>query len=647
MNKSNICIVTIPGYTITELIYASKKTTVCRGQQQTTQISVIIKILNAEYPRLQDLIAFKNQFAISQQIDHPNIIKCYALEKYGNSYALILEDFSGISLSEYTNLQKLDINSFMPIAIAITKALEFLYAKKIIHKDIKPRNILINPQTQEIKLIDFGISSLLPKETADIKSPNVLSGTLTYMSPEQTGRMNRGIDYRTDFYSLGVTFYELLTGQLPFYSPNHLELIYYHLAKEPINAREINPQIPQVLADVITKLMAKNPDDRYQTARGIRYDLEICQKMLLTEGEINNFELAKRDISDRFLIHNRLYGREQEIITLLKAFENVSAGNKELMLVAGFSGIGKTAVVNEVHKPIVREKASEIQIDKLLYTLMQVISENVAANKSALILQKEGNLILVAQCMNEHECKFSTTPINDSQHLPLSIINYVANMQEYLLISDATNDQDFANDSYIIQHQSKSILCNPILNKGQLIGILYLENNLTVGAFTIDRLRILNLLSSQAAISLENAQLYSNLEEKVTQRTQELNENNLHLEQTLHELKATQSQLIQTEKMSSLGQMVAGIAHEINNPVNFIYVQIAIKDNGMGINPEIKQRIFDPFFTTKPVGEGTGLGLSISYQIIVDKHSGKLDCISAPGKGTEFIIEIPIKLHQQ
>ena len=462
--------------------------------------------------------------------------------------------------------------------------------------------------------------------------------------------------------------------------------------------------------------------------------------------------------------------------------------------------------------------ASEIQIDKLLYTLMQVISENVAANKSALILQKEGNLILVAQCMNEHECKLSTTPINNSQHLPLSIINYVANMQEYLLISDATNDQDFANDSYIIQHQSKSILCNPILNKGQLIGILYLENNLTVGAFTIDRLRILNLLSSQAAISLENAQLYSNLEEKVTQRTQELNENNLHLEQTLHELKATQSQLIQTEKMSSLGRMVAGIAHEINNPINFIYaniehasnytesiinllniyqqeypshsatiekykqdndfdfviqdlprildsmtvgserirkiilslrnfsrldesemkpvdihegidstlmiletrfqeklgysrnvviknygnlplvqcyasqlnqvfmniisnaidvlkqrekslstaelnnnpsqiiirtqiinnnwVQIAIKDNGMGIKPEIKQRIFDPFFTTKPVGEGTGLGLSISYQIIVDKHSGKLDCISAPGKGTEFIIEIPMKLHQ-
>ncbi|MTJ07297.1 ATP-binding sensor histidine kinase [Anabaena sp. UHCC 0204] len=1804
MSKSNICAITIPGYKITELIYASEKTTVYRGEQEKNQTPVIIKILNSQYPRLQDLIAFKNQFAISQQIDHPNIIKCYGLEKYGNSYALVLEDFQGISLSEYANYQSLDLISFLPIAIAITKALEFLYDHKIIHKDIKPKNITINSQTQQIKLIDFSISSLLPKETADIKNPEVLAGTLTYMSPEQTGRMNRGIDYRTDFYSLGVTFYELLTGKLPFYSQNHLELVYCHLAKEPINPREINPQIPPIMADMILKLMAKNPDERYQTARGIRHDLEICQQMLLMQGEISNFKLAEKDICDRFLIPEKLYGREQEIITLLNTFKNVSAGNTELMLVAGFSGIGKTAVVNEVHKPIVREKgyfisgkydqfqrnipfsallqafrsfmtqlltentnqledwkmkilsalgeqgkviidvipeleniigqqpsvpeltgnasenrfnllfgkfiqifatsehplviflddlqwadiaslklikllmsakdtkyllligayrdnevkpghplvmtlddirqanvtvheirlqpldkshlrllitdtlicseahteslielllkttqgnpfftnqllkslhedglivfnsslgywkcdinaakalyhnedvvnflknqlkklskntqnilkvaacignkfdlytlsivceksqiqiaselwnalqeeliisqnevykfftddeesslnifdsnltansnesiivqykflhdrvqqaayslisdedkpathlkigqlllkdssseegeekifeivnqlnmgiklisnqldryelaklnliagckaksstayeaavrylkvglellaadsweyqyeltlnlyieaveaeylninfeqaeiyieavkqnanslidqvkvyeaqiqiymaqvqiqqaietgltlvnllgvnlettpplnlnvddlinlpemiaadklavmriltnmtaasyfvdpklfpaiiftmihlsvkygnspfsahgyvnyglllcgffadietgyrygelalsildkfdarsiecrvlvmwnsnilpwkqhlrktitslqeglqsgmetgdieyfgyccamydinmllsgknlsylfenlknhillmysikqegtvllhkiwyqlvfnfseinenkqifdgdifdesellpilietqasttlfslylaktiyyyffgftniavdnsikggeylqfvvgqvtisqynfyyslsllaeypyqsaseqkrflekilsnqeqmknwanyapmnyqhkyelveaekarvlgnnwqamelydqaiagakenkyiqeealanelaakfylgcnkekiakaylidayycyanwgakvkienlettypqllepiinqtktkltegevstliskpsltgvsalldletvtkaslaiSSEIQIDKLLHTLMQMISENVAANKSALILQKEGNLVLVAQCINEHEYELSNTPINNCQYLPLSIINYVAHTQKYLLISNVKDSPEFAHDLYIIQYQPKSILCTPILNKGELIGIIYLENNLTVGAFTTERLRILNLLSSQAAISLENAQLYRSLEEKVTQRTQELNEKNQHLEEAMYELKTTQSQLIQTEKMSSLGQMVAGIAHEINNPVNFIYanvehasnyiefminmlniyqqeyphpsaiienykkehdfdfimqdlpkilnsmmvgserirkivlglrnfsrldesamkpvdihegidstlmilqprfqeklgysnqiviknygdiplvqcyasqlnqvfmniisnaidvlkqqqenssqveqknnssqimistqvvndnwVQIAIKDNGMGINPEVRQRIFDPFFTTKPVGEGTGLGLSISYQIIVDKHGGKLDCISAPGKGTEFIIEIPIKLHQQ
>ncbi|MBE9232805.1 AAA family ATPase, partial [Cuspidothrix issatschenkoi LEGE 03284] len=356
MNKNNVFTITIPGYSITELIYASEKTTVYRGQQEKTQTPVIIKVLNFQYPRLQDLIAFRNQFGISQQINHPNIIKCYGLEQYGNTYALILEDFHGISLTEYVNDKTLDLNVFLTIGIAITKALECLYENRIIHKDIKPKNILINPHTQQIKLIDFSISSLLTKETADIQPPNTLAGTLTYMSPEQTGRMNRGIDYRTDFYSLGVSFYELLTRQLPFYSQNHLEIVYYHIAKEPVYPRVINPQIPVIIADMIMKLMAKNPDKRYQTARGIRHDLGICQQMLLTEGEISNFELGKIDISDRFLIYEKLYGREKEITTLLSAFENVSVGDKELLLVAGFSGIGKTALVNEVHKPIIREK---------------------------------------------------------------------------------------------------------------------------------------------------------------------------------------------------------------------------------------------------------------------------------------------------
>lgn len=356
MNKNNIFTITIPGYSITELIYASEKTTIYRGQQEKTQTPVIIKVLNSQYPRLQDLIVFKHQFTISQQINHPNIIKCYGLEQYGNTYALILEDFYGISLTEYVNDKTLDLNIFLTIGIAITKALECLYENKIIHKDIKPKNILINPRTQQIKLIDFSISSLLTKETADVQPPNILAGTLTYMSPEQTGRMNRGIDYRTDFYSLGVSFYELLTRQLPFYSQNHLEMVYYHIAKEPVYPQLINPQIPVIIADMIMKLMAKNPDKRYQTARGIRHDLEICQQMLLTESEISNFELGKRDISDRFLIYEKLYGREKEITTLLSAFENVSVGDKELLLVAGFSGIGKTVLVNEVHKPIVREK---------------------------------------------------------------------------------------------------------------------------------------------------------------------------------------------------------------------------------------------------------------------------------------------------
>ncbi|AFZ24260.1 putative ATPase [Cylindrospermum stagnale PCC 7417] len=356
MIKTTVSAIALPGYRIIEAIHASARTTVYRAHQKKTQTPVIIKILSTQYPKFNDLILFRNQYAIAQNIDHPNIIKCYSLEPYGNSYALILEDFGGISLSQYANSQVLNLEDFLVIAIAITHALEFLYHNKIIHKDIKPKNILINPETKQVKIIDFSISSLLPKENTEITNPNSLSGTLAYMSPEQTGRMNRGIDYRTDFYSLGVTFYELLTGQLPFNSTNPLELVHCHLAKEPINPRVVNPKLPQAIADIITKLMAKTAEKRYQTARGIRYDLEICQQPLLSQGKIEAFELAQRDQSNRFLIPEKLYGRQSEVATLLSAFDRVSCGQIELILIAGFSGIGKTAVVNEVHKPIVRQK---------------------------------------------------------------------------------------------------------------------------------------------------------------------------------------------------------------------------------------------------------------------------------------------------
>ncbi|HLO86885.1 MAG TPA: AAA family ATPase [Nostocaceae cyanobacterium] len=356
MINSSISAIAIPGYQITEVLHIGNKTAVYRGKQIKNQLPVVIKVLNTQNPILQDLVSLKNQFAIIQRLEHDQIIKSYGLETYINSYALILEDFQGITLTQYANSQPLSLQEFFPIAIAITEALDYLYQQKIIHKDIKPRNILINPETKQIKLIDFSISSLLPKETAEIKNPNVLEGTLAYMSPEQTGRMNRGIDYRTDFYSLGVTFYELLTGQLPFNSLNPLELIYFHLAQEASNPRNIHHQIPEVVADIILKLMAKTAEERYQTAKGIKHDLEICQQMLLNQGEISDFQIAQKDQSDRFLIPEKLYGRETEVRTLLNAFERVSKGSKELMLVAGFSGIGKTAVVNEVHKPIVRQK---------------------------------------------------------------------------------------------------------------------------------------------------------------------------------------------------------------------------------------------------------------------------------------------------
>jgi predicted ATPase/signal transduction histidine kinase len=347
---------TLPGYQITQQLYDDYRTQVYRGIRQSDRQPVAIKLLKSDYPSFKDLMQFRHQYTIAKNLDLPGILKPYTLENYRNSFALVMEDFGGIPLPEYTSRQPLPIGEFLPIARQIVQILAGLHHNRIIHKDIKPQNLLINPQTKEIKLIDFSIASLLPKETQEIQTPNRLEGTLAYIAPEQTGRMNRGIDYRSDFYSLGITFYELLTGQLPFPSTDPIELIHCHIAKAPTPLKEFKNKIPQALSDIVIKLMAKNAEDRYQSAYGLDRDLETCWQQWQQNQAILPFELGQKDIADRFIIPEKLYGREQEVKTLLEAFERVTQGNPEILLVAGFSGIGKTAVVNEVHKPIVRQR---------------------------------------------------------------------------------------------------------------------------------------------------------------------------------------------------------------------------------------------------------------------------------------------------
>ncbi|MBD2450634.1 AAA family ATPase [Nostoc sp. FACHB-152] len=348
--------VSIPGYHLVEKIYNGSRTVVYRGYREADSLAIVIKLLKNPYPSFNELVQFRNQYTIAKNLNSPLIIQTYSLEAYQNSYGLVMEDFGGISLKQWITQEKTapSLRDFLQIAIALCSTLEILYHQKIIHKDIKPSNILINPETKQIKLIDFSIASLLPRETQTLVNPNVLEGTLAYISPEQTGRMNRGIDYRSDFYSLGVTFYELLTGELPFQSNDPMELVHCHIAKMPaLGSRE---EVPQMLSDIVMKLMAKNAEDRYQSALGLKFDLENCWHQLQSIGEIKSFLIAQKDVCDRFIIPDKLYGRDAEIATLLQAFDRVSLGATEMILVAGFSGIGKTAVVNEVHKPIVRQR---------------------------------------------------------------------------------------------------------------------------------------------------------------------------------------------------------------------------------------------------------------------------------------------------
>ena len=344
----------LAGYEEYELLYTGRNTLVYRGVRTSDRHPVAIKVLRNSNPSFQELVQFRNQYAIARDLEHPHIVQPLALERYGNSYALIMPDSGAIALSEYWQSFQPSYRDFLSLARQIVEALHYLSQQRIIHKDIKPANIIIHPETHQIQLIDFSISSLLPKEQQQLLSPNILQGSLSYISPEQTGRMNRGIDYRTDFYSLGITLYELLAGELPFQSDDPIELVHCHIAQMAEFAPDDN--IPLVLQEIVLKLMSKNAEDRYQSALGLQQDLERCVWQLETTGELVSFQLGERDRSDRFIIPEKLYGRDTQVATLLQAFDRVARGQTEMMLVAGFSGIGKTAVVNEVHKPIVKKR---------------------------------------------------------------------------------------------------------------------------------------------------------------------------------------------------------------------------------------------------------------------------------------------------
>ncbi|MEG4294324.1 AAA family ATPase [Microcoleus sp. C2C3] len=354
----------LPGYRTTEQLYAGDRTLVYRGVRESDRTSIVIKLLRNEYPSFSELVHFRNQYTIAKNLNIPSIVKPLDLVPYKNSYALIMEEFVGVSLCNYVQeaidknqfSESISLENFLDMALQLADILHSLYENKVIHKDIKPANILINPDSKQIKLIDFSISSLLPKETQEIQNPNVIEGTLAYLSPEQTGRMNRGIDYRSDFYSLGVTFYELLTKLLPFQSDDPMELVHCHLAKQPIPVHQIKPAVPLILSQIVSKLMEKNAENRYQSALGLKHDLEICLAQLQKIGNIETFALGTRDITGHFLIPEKLYGRETEVDNLLAAFERVSTGCTEIMLVAGFSGIGKSALVQEVYKPITKAR---------------------------------------------------------------------------------------------------------------------------------------------------------------------------------------------------------------------------------------------------------------------------------------------------
>lgn len=354
-------------YELLGKIHESQNSIVHRALRKSDRLPVILKTLKEEARSPEKIERYRQEHEVLAGLSLDGVIRTYGFEQQQNSYCLVLEDFGGESLksllagptggnaygaSTWAGKRRLALAEFLEIAGKICTALSEIHLADLIHKDINPANIAYNPASGQLKIIDFGISTVLPRVNPTLKSPEFLEGTLPYISPEQTGRMNRSLDYRTDLYSLGATFHELLTGKPPFDTSEPNELIHCHIARQALAPNQIDPEIPEAVSAIVCKLLAKNAENRYQSAWGVRADLDECMLRLAAGEALSAFPLGQQDIPHRFQVSQNLYGRETMIATLLQMFDEVARGGREMALIAGYSGIGKTSLVREIYKPM-------------------------------------------------------------------------------------------------------------------------------------------------------------------------------------------------------------------------------------------------------------------------------------------------------
>ena len=345
----------LPGYTLKEVLFNSARTRIQKAVRNKDNCSVIIKSFVTNFPNSRQRQSFLLSYDLLAKFQHPNIVKALDYLERDGLPIIVLEDTQSIDLRQYAqqfNEKQLPVEIVLNIAIQLADALSVIHQAEVIHKDLHPGNILINAKSELVHINDFGLASLLSREQAALAPPEQLEGVLAYISPEQTGRMNRSVDYRSDFYTLGVTLYELLSGQQPFKADDALGLVYAHIATAHEPLRTWRDDIPQTLSSLVDKLLNKAAEKRYQSALGLKKDLEKCLLMFKTKHAMVTFPLGVNDISSHFQIPQKLYGREQEVKVMLDCFELASMGNSQLLTISGYSGIGKSALVHEVHKSI-------------------------------------------------------------------------------------------------------------------------------------------------------------------------------------------------------------------------------------------------------------------------------------------------------
>ncbi|MBB4078980.1 putative ATPase/class 3 adenylate cyclase/putative methionine-R-sulfoxide reductase with GAF domain [Lewinella aquimaris] len=347
--------------TVEKVLYESIRSRISYVPESKWGQPVLRKSLNYEFPTPREIAKFYTEHDITEGLNLPGVRRTLGKEKIKNRHSLILEWIDAPTLADLAGEHQHDVTDVLHLAVSLSDALRNIHESGIIHRDISPYNILVDLPERRVTVIDFGISTRINLKEQNLGNPERLEGNLRYISPEQTGRMNRVVDYRTDLYSAGVVFYEMLTGCHPFDTHDPLELVHRHIAQRPVPVNTVNPEVPEQLSRLVDRLLAKNAEDRYQSARGLHHDLCRCLKAHTSGGGIGSFPLGENDHSGKFQLVQKLYGREREVTELLRAFERVGQGKMEVVLVAGYSGTGKSALVREVHKPITRARGYFIE----------------------------------------------------------------------------------------------------------------------------------------------------------------------------------------------------------------------------------------------------------------------------------------------
>ena len=385
----------IPGYSLEEVIFESSCTWLWRGRRQSDGLLVLIKGAASSEQSAQQLAEIRHEHEITRDLEIDGVLRAEELARCENGWALILENTEGLPLRKLMDSARLDLLESLKVAVSLTSTLKEVHRQGLLHKMINPFNIFIDPASGTVKLSGFGQSTRLPRENLTTLSPQLSGETLPYISPEQTGRMNRPLDYRSDFYSLGVTLYELFSGRVPFQSREVMEIIHAHIARQPLPPDEIEPQVPRVLSNMVMKLMAKRAEARYQRHSGLTADLLACVEQLEHQGSLSNIPLGRHDIPKELQIAPGLYGREDEITALEGALERVSQGATEMVLVSGSAGVGKTALVGEIHRSVAQKKSylisgkfdqlrHNIPYSALIQALRGLIREISVANKAGM-----------------------------------------------------------------------------------------------------------------------------------------------------------------------------------------------------------------------------------------------------------------------